>query len=850
LGEIGSALLQLTWPHVEKNVERKKMLKYRWLYSLAMATLCLWSTMTKVDDLVEQIARLGKLKTLVVALKAANLINQLRGEGSFTIFAPTDAAFAALPEGTVSSLLLPENREKLIRILKYHVIPGRLSAMDVGNIDVPQMARTANGQRLPIGIENGEFRVGAAKVIGRELNCSNGVIHLIDKVLLPEDLRTEDSIVMELKEATPTSLLDALRAVPDGRFSTFLAAVEASGGDQDWAQPQPNGNWTLFIPTNAAFNRLTDAERTALLDPANRNSLRELLDWHALPKLQPWSFEFSDGERGAVMVSRQNDRFVLDVLASGMVFVYQLRSAGASRESEQPFKARILAGDIQVGGNLVNVVDRVIIPKQLEGKLLASQAYREQDVQELNAGADAQVNSKLVFEELLEKADSLEGEGQLAMYQMGLKMLEEVLPVSRNGTILDGADLSKPGIVRAKLRTRIDDLDRVWYANFMKNSPAAQSLSAPLPELFPSPRSESSRPKADKASSTAENAKPTSESAEVRSSSNQPPTAADGAAPLNPPDLAWCEVLEQKVDEAVVTDPALRAAINATGLPWRVREKATGIEMLLVPPGQFTMGRIPGDKEAQPNELPAHPVTLTKPYYLGRYEVTREQWAKVMKAEPVAPRLQGGEGLTIQAGEGAIQIARPTFEFRDSKGTIIKVEAKAERAADGSIILSNPSDNAPPAEGGDNPSPELPALTSWSRCNEFCRKTGLRLPTEAEWEYACRGGVEAPRYGALDVVSWHRGNAGGKNHPVGGKAANGLGFHDMLGNAWEWVNDWYSEYTRGPKTNPRGPETGTSRVIRGGYFDFEAGFCRATHRYKVDSPDFGNTTGLRVARDP
>jgi hypothetical protein len=233
-----------------------------------------------------------------------------------------------------------------------------------------------------------------------------------------------------------------------------------------------------------------------------------LLDWHALPKLQPWSFEFSDGERGAVMVSRQNDRFVLDVLASGMVFVYQLRSAGASRESEQPFKARILAGDIQVGGNLVNVVDRVIIPKQLEGKLLASQAYREQDVQELNAGADAQVNSKLVFEELLEKADSLEGEGQLAMYQMGLKMLEEVLPVSRNGTILDGADLSKPGIVRAKLRTRIDDLDRVWYANFMKNSPAAQSLSAPLPELFPSPRSESSRPKADKASSTAENAKP------------------------------------------------------------------------------------------------------------------------------------------------------------------------------------------------------------------------------------------------------------------------------------------------------------------------------------------------------
>jgi uncharacterized surface protein with fasciclin (FAS1) repeats/formylglycine-generating enzyme required for sulfatase activity len=834
----------------ERTLKGKQMLKFGWLYSLAMAIICLCSTMTKADDLVEQVARTGKLKTLVVALKTADLLDQLRGEGPFTIFAPTDEAFAALPEGTLSSLLLPENREKLIRILMYHVIPGRLSAMDIGNIDVPQMARTANGQRLPVGIEDGEFRVGAAKVIGRELKCSNGVIHLIDKVLLPEELRTEDSITMELKEATPTSLIDALRAVPDGRFSTFLAAVEASGGDQDWAQPQPNGNWTLFVPTDAAFNRLTEAERTTLLDPANRDTLRELLDWHALPKLQPWSFEFSDGERGAVMVSRQNDRFVLDVLANGLVFVYQLRTAGSTRESEQPFKARILAGDIQVGGNLVNIVDRVIIPKQLEGKLLASQAYRERDVQELNAGAEAQANAKLVFEEMLEKADSLEGEGQMAMYQMGLKMLEEVLPVSRRGMMLDGADMSNPAVVRAKLRGRIDDLDRVWYANFMKNSPAAQSLSAPLPEIFPNPRTQSSRPKADQTSSETKNTKPMSESAEVRPSSVQTPAAVDGVASSNRSDLSWCEVLEQKVDEAVVADPALRAAIAATGLPWRVRDKATGIEMLLVPPGQFTMGRIPGDKEADPNELPAHPVTLTKPYYLGRYEVTREQWMKVMKAEPVAPQQQGGAGLKIQAGQGAIQIVQPTFEFRDSKGNIIKAEAKAERAADGSIVLSNSADQAPRGEGGDKASPELPALASWSRCNEFCRKTGLRLPTEAEWEYACRGGVEAPRYGELDQVAWHRGNDGGTSHPVGGKAANGLGFHDMLGNAWEWVNDWYSEYTREPKTNPQGPETGTSRIIRGGYFDFEAGFCRATLRYKVDSLDFANTTGLRVAREP
>jgi formylglycine-generating enzyme required for sulfatase activity len=293
-------------------------------------------------------------------------------------------------------------------------------------------------------------------------------------------------------------------------------------------------------------------------------------------------------------------------------------------------------------------------------------------------------------------------------------------------------------------------------------------------------------------------------------------------------------MLEQKADEAVVTDPALRAAIHATGLPWRVRDKATGIEMLLVPPGQFNMGRITGDKEAQPNELPAHPVTLINPYYLGRFEVTREQWLKVMKSEPSSPKQRGGATVTIQGGEGATLTIQPSFEFRDSKGNIIK---------------GSPS-NVPQAQEAGKSDPELPVLAGWSQCDKFCRQNGLRLPTEAEWEYACRGGVEAPRYGELDRVSWHRGNAGGKKHPVGGKAANGLGFHDMLGNAWEWVNDWYSEYTRGPKTNPSGPETGTSRVIRGGYFDFEAGFCRASLRYKVDSPDFGNTTGFRVARDP
>ena len=823
----------------------------RWLSSLALALLCLWPAIVRSDDLVEKISQSGELKTLSAAIQAADLTRTLKGAGPFTLFAPTDEAFAALPEEKLKSLLLPDNKDQLIRILTQHVVPGRLTVMQVGNINVPQMVRTVNGRRIPIGIEKGDFRIGDAKVMSREIPCSNGVVHVIDKVLIPEELRTEEAIKIAVKEAAPASLLDALRAVPDSRFSTFLAAVQASGGDQDWAQPEPSGNWTLFVPTNAAFNRLSDAERNALLDPQNRETLRELLAWHALPKLQPWSFEFSDGERAAVMVSRQNDRFVLDVLSSGLVFVYQLRSADLDRDSEEPFKARILAGDIQVGGSLVNVVDRVIVPRQLEGKLLASQAYLEKDVAEFNAAAEARDIARGAMRNMLEKASQLDSKGQMAMYEMGLQMMEEVLPVSRNGVILDRADMSKPEVVRERLRTRVDDLDRVWYGNFMQNSPAGRSLAEPLPEFYSAPRLAKPVEASNKASSNVATLNATLKSSPDRSVTSAVPSPAPSASSATTSDLSWCEVLEREVDEKEVTDEALRAAITATGLPWRVRDKASGIELLLVPSSQFEMGRTLGDKEDQANEVPSHPVTLSKAFYLGRYEVTREQWLRVMKGEPKSPPPRGGAAVAVQGPQGGSIIIQPSAEFRKQDGTIIKGEAAVEQTGNGGIIVTlSPAQTDVEANAAGKNDPKLPILVGWSQCDEFCRKAGMRLPSEAEWEFACRGGVSAPRYGKLDEIAWHRGNADGKNHPVGTKAANALGFHDMIGNAWEWVNDWYSEYTRAPQTDPTGPASGTARIIRGGYFDFEQGFCRASLRYSIDSPDFGNSTGFRVARNP
>jgi uncharacterized surface protein with fasciclin (FAS1) repeats/formylglycine-generating enzyme required for sulfatase activity/beta-lactamase regulating signal transducer with metallopeptidase domain len=785
----------------------------------------------------------AKFRTLVAAAEAAGLADLLRSEGPFTVFAPTDEAFAALPAGTLESLLLPENKEKLRGIIAHHVVPGRLLSMEVGNIEDPQMGRTAAGDRETIAADRGGFRFGAAEVVRPDVLCGNGVIHAIDRVVLPKPARSEDSMGMGMKEAAPADLLDALRKVPDGRFSTFIAAVEASGREQDWAQAAPDRSWTVFVPTNEAFAQLSEQERATLLDPKNREALRAVLDWHALPKLQVWSFDLNGGGRAPVMISENNDRFVLDVLADGAVFVYRMRSM-RDRSLEEPFKARIIAGDIAVGSSVVHVVDRVLIPPQFENTLVASQAYREKDVKEARMAADAQFSAVYELRGTMKQAESMEDAAAIAVYRMGLRMLEEVVPLDRAGMVIMGDEqLNDRTVLRDRLRARIDDLDRVWYARFMKGSPPTTSLSEPA--------AGGAVPAREAAPVAAPPAAPA-----VRGSAN----AADAATPASvrkkeavraPASLEWCEVIEKDCDPKVVTDADLREAIVRTGLPWRVRDKSTGIEMLLVPPGQFTMGKSAGDAEALANEVPAHSVTLTQAHYLGRYEVTREQLAKVLggEARAGAERVEPGvQGVQVDAGGGRTLIVSGGVGLVDSRGNSVPTRQTAEPGPNGTVVFTTTPAEAGPA-GPPDTRAGLPALASWAKTAEFCRKAGLRLPTEAEWEYACRAGSQAPRYGELDAIAWHRGNSDGRKHPVGTKAANALGFHDMIGNAWEWVSDWYGDYTRSAKTDPTGPETGTSRIARGSYFNYEDGFSRASRRYEMQAVEF-DSTGFRVARDP
>jgi formylglycine-generating enzyme required for sulfatase activity len=261
----------------------------------------------------------------------------------------------------------------------------------------------------------------------------------------------------------------------------------------------------------------------------------------------------------------------------------------------------------------------------------------------------------------------------------------------------------------------------------------------------------------------------------------------------------WATLVEPLPDPVVVPDIALRDAIAATGWAWRVRDNLTQIELLLVPPGSFQMGCSSSLQDYCSNdERPVHPVTLTSSFYLSRFEVTQSQW-----------QLRMG---------------------------------------------SNPSQYQ-----GMSDSPSRPVeRVSWSASASFASSAGMRLPTEAEWEFACRAGTTTAFNSGSDDASsvgshaWFSGNSGGQTRPVGQRMPNRLGFHDMHGNVSEWTSDWYSSsyYWVSPIVNPTGPVTGAMRVARGGSFEFVTAGIRSSSRQAFTPATLGMNIGLRVARNP
>jgi formylglycine-generating enzyme required for sulfatase activity len=272
---------------------------------------------------------------------------------------------------------------------------------------------------------------------------------------------------------------------------------------------------------------------------------------------------------------------------------------------------------------------------------------------------------------------------------------------------------------------------------------------------------------------------------------------------------SWATLIEAEPDPAVVWDETLRAAIRATGLAWRVRDTATQIEMLLIPPGTFNMGCSASVQYGcNGHESPVHSVTLTLPFYLGRYEVTQAQWQARMGSNP--------------------------------------------------SLFQNASAQVPAAQVPNRPVERV----SWNMVASFMAQTGMRLPTEAEWEYAYRAGTSTAFHGFAGYpngtndgtlagsIGWQVSNSINQTRPVGGKAGNGFGLHDMAGNVFEWVSDWYSSsyYASSPATNPFGPAGGASRVFRGGSYVYDSYELRASYRNGEAPGSASNGLGFRAAR--
>ncbi len=273
-------------------------------------------------NLVQTASSVGMFNTLLTAATKAGLADTLANKGPFTVFAPTDEAFAKLPEGALDALLA--DKQALKQVLLLHVVPAKVKAKAALSAGT---ASTLYGQPLSIASTNGAAKVNGVNIVKTDVMASNGVIHVIDEVLIPRDI--------------------VGIAAADSRFTTLVAALKAAGLVDALQQPGP---FTVFAPTNAAFAKLPDGTVQSLLEPANIDKLKSILTYHVAS--------------GAVASEKVVKLDAVKTLQGGTLDVaVKTKGYGKSKKTTVMIgDAKVIIADIKAANGVIHVIDTVLLP--------------------------------------------------------------------------------------------------------------------------------------------------------------------------------------------------------------------------------------------------------------------------------------------------------------------------------------------------------------------------------------------------------------------------------------------------------------------------------------------------------
>ena len=287
----------------------------------------------QAKDIVDALEDCGQFKTLVAAVKAAGLVETLKGDGPFTVFAPNDHAFARLPKGTVENLLKPENKEQLKSILTFHVVGDAKTSCSLRSGEIT----TVNGAHLKVKRWGNHLFLNNnyARVREADVRFSNGIVHVIDKVMLPP--RKKTVFTSTAKERKSMDIVDT--AVAAGKFKTLAAALKAAGLIETL---KSKGPFTVFAPTDEAFSKLPKGTVEELLKPENRDKLVNVLKYHVISG-KVASADIKEGKAKTV---------------SGKSVRLKLKNDGVMVN-----KAQVTKADVAANNGIIHVIDTVLIPK-------------------------------------------------------------------------------------------------------------------------------------------------------------------------------------------------------------------------------------------------------------------------------------------------------------------------------------------------------------------------------------------------------------------------------------------------------------------------------------------------------